>query len=185
MPVPTKDPLYFITLIPPENIRKEVELIKKEIKNNYGIKHALKLPAHITIQIPFRMHQSKEKKLFKKLREFSAHRHSWNTKLDGFGRFAKNVIFIKIQEHQPFVQIHKDLQEMMLGFLDLKSHEISAKIHPHITIAARDLKRSHFPGIWEDFKDKSYSASFSVQDIYLFKHNGENWDLLKVFSFAE
>ena len=178
---PTKNPLYFITLMPPSKIRKEIETIKKEIREKYRIKHALKLPAHITVQIPFRMTESQEKILIKKLEKFSDLHRSWTTELEDFGRFAKNVIFIKIKDHHPFIELHRDLQELMLNFIDLQSHEISSKIHPHVTIATRDLKRSHFPEIWEDFKDRSYSASFDCKELYLLKHDGKTWNPIRKF----
>ena len=180
----SRDPLYFIALMPPSTIRKEVETIKKEIKSKYGIQHALKLPAHITLQIPFRMSDKKEPILIRKLQNFFHNQQSWKTELEGFGKFAKRVIFIQIKEHEPYEKLHQELQEFMLKFLDLKSHEISTRIHPHITIATRDLKRSHFPEIWEDFEGRTFNATFKCEHILLLKHNGKTWDQLKSFSLA-
>ena len=180
-----RPPLYFIALTLPSQISKEVEAIKKELRKEFSVKHALKLEAHVTLQIPFRMPETKEKILIKKLGNFANKHKSFSTELDGFGRFAKNVIFIKIKDHDPFIQLHQDLQEMMLNFLDLKSHEISSKIHPHITLATRDLKRSHFPEIWEYFKGKEYIAPVEFKTIELLKHNGKVWTPRNTFKLSE
>ena len=180
-----KHPLYFIALIPPTKIIQEVDAIKKQLKNEFGIKHALKLEAHITLQIPFRMPESKEAILIKKLQKFSGDHNSINTQLDGFGRFAKNVIFIKVLDHDPFIKLHAELQELMLNFIELKSHEISSKIHPHITLATRDLKRSHFPEIWDNFQDRKYSTSVEFNKMQLLKHNGKIWIPIYSFKFSE
>ncbi len=181
----TKHPLYFIALIPPAKIIQEVDVIKNQLKNKFGVNHALKLEAHITLQIPFRMAESKEVVLTKKLQNFAAKHQIITTELEGFGRFAKNVIFIQVKDHEPFIKLHADLQDLMLSFIDLKSHEISSKIHPHVTLATRDLKRSHFPEIWDYFKDKEYSSSVTFQKLYLLKHNGKTWEALKAFNLND
>ena len=178
-----RPPLYFIAISPPAKIRKDVEKIKKELKNEFGIQHALKLPAHITLQIPFRMPENREGILIKKLQKFTGERTSFTSELDGFGRFAKNVIFVNILDHSPYIKLHRELQDLILNFIDLKSHEISSKIHPHITVATRDLKRSHFPEVWDYFKAKDISETFIIEHLQLLKHNGETWDVIKKFKF--
>lgn len=179
-----KNPLYFIALMPPATIRTEIEAFKKEIREKYNIKHALKLPAHVTLQIPFRMPENKEEILIKKIRKFASENKDFETELEGFGKFSKQVIFIKIKDHEPYIQLHEKLQNLMLDFLNLKSHEISSKIHPHITVATRDLKRSNFPGVWNDFKDREYSTSFKTDYLYILKHNGKTWDIFRKFQLG-
>ena len=170
--------------MPKGKIEKKIENLKNDIKNRFGLKHALKLPAHITLQIPFRMQVDMEDVLVKKLQNFTEERKSFTTKLDGFGRFAKNVIFVNVVDHDPYIKLHEELQEFMLNFIDLKSHEISSKIHPHITLATRDLKRGHFPGIWDHFKKKEFSETFRAEHLHLLKHNGETWDVIGKFQLG-
>lgn len=183
MPKAYQNPLYFIASIPPAKIRTEIEDLKKEIREKHDIKHALKLPAHITLQIPFRMNETKEEILIKKLQKFCTRHQSFQTKLEGFGKFEKKVIFINVKKPEPFIFLYEKLQELMLSFLNLKSHEISSNIHPHITIATRDLKRSDFPKVWDEFKDRNYTATFKVEDLYLLKHNGKTWDIVRRLKF--
>ena len=166
------------------NIRKAIENIKLELKNEFGVKHALKLEAHITLQIPFRMPEEREPDLIERLQKFTKKQVVLDTRLNGFDRFAKNVIFVKVLDHDPYIKLHRELQEFMLNFIDLKSHEISSKIHPHITLATRDLKRGHFPGIWDHFKDKDISEEFKVENLQLLKHNGKTWDIVRKFKLG-
>ncbi|MGB8375945.1 MAG: 2'-5' RNA ligase family protein [Salegentibacter sp.] len=175
--------LYFIALIAPAGIRKEIENFKKEIKQKYGAKHALKLPAHLTLQIPFRMEEKKERQLIKALDKFAASQKAFEVKLNGFGKFSRNVIFVKIEDHKPVVHLYENLQEILQEQLELKDHEKTAKIHPHLTIASRDLSRQEFPQAWNDFRDREYTASFSADYISLLKHNGKTWELYRKFSF--
>ena len=184
MSIKSKDPLYFIALMPPARIRNEIENFKKEIKAKFGIQHALKLPAHITLQIPFRMSDNQAKILMKKLEKFCHENVAFETTLDGFGKFGKQVIFIKVKDHKPYFLLFEDLQKLILNFIDLKKHEIASKIHPHITIATRDLKRSAFPEIWDEFKNRDYNNSYQIKDLYLLKHNGKTWDVVRKFELA-
>lgn len=183
MKKPNQHPLYFIAILPPSNIKDKIRLIKEEIKKNYNVEHALKLPAHITLQIPFRISEEQEFQLLNKLTSFVNDIDPFKVEMDGFGHFSKNVIFVKVSNHSPFIKLHADLKEMMNSFVDLKSHEISSKIHPHLTIAVRDLKRSNFPPIWSEFEHKEYKNFFTARRLVLLKHNGHNWDIIKSFKF--
>jgi len=178
-----KHPLYFIAILPPENIKSEIKAFKEKIRKEHDVKHALKLPAHITIQIPFRFDQEDEGILLESIRTFSNKAVPFKVELDGFGRFSKNVIFVNVVEHQDFIKLHYQLQETLRSFIPLKSHEISSKIHPHLTIAVRDLKRSNFLPIWNEFEHKEYKNYFTARDLVLLKHNGHHWDIIKSFEF--
>ncbi|CAL65725.1 2'-5' RNA ligase family protein [Christiangramia forsetii] len=179
-----QNPLYFIALLPPENIRAEIENFKVTIKEKFQVEHALKLPAHITLQIPFRASKEQEAVLFQKLAAFSEEIAPFKIDLEDFGRFAKNVIFIKLKDHEPFIQLHSELQKTIRSFINLKSHEIPSKIHPHITIAVRDLKRSNFHPIWNEFEHREYKNSFMSGNLVLLKHNGKTWDIIRTFKLA-
>ncbi len=185
MPSTMKDPLYFIALLPPPQVRRDIEIIKKEIRKKYGIKHALKLPAHITLKIPYRMSRHQEALVTKKLERFSNNMDPFQTRLDGFDKFSKQVIFVKVVEHEPYIALSHQLQELILGIIDLQPHEIASKIHPHLTIATRDLNRTQFPMVWADFKNREFKAEFEANNLCLFKHNGKNWKVIKKFSLQE
>ncbi|UJH91222.1 hypothetical protein LZ575_21950 [Antarcticibacterium sp. 1MA-6-2] len=59
--------LYFIAILPPEDIRRQIKDFKMEIALKYGAKHALKLPAHITLKSPFKILELQEKNLIDNL----------------------------------------------------------------------------------------------------------------------
>lgn len=180
-----KSNLYFIALIPDENIREEVRLLKEEISERYGAKHALKSPAHITLQRPFRRMEVQEEKLIRTLKEFAAVQKDFKIRLSGFDRFEPRVIFIKISEHKRLKKIHFDLKEVLLKELDFQEKEISKNMHPHMTLATRDLEPDYFYKAWAEFKDRGFEADFWVKSIFLLKHNGKYWDIFKEFPFQD
>ena len=81
--------LYFLAIIPSEEISKRIKSLKLEIAEKYKAKHALKLPAHITLQIPFKIPETEEKKLIASLKSFAENQESFPLNLKDFGRFGQ------------------------------------------------------------------------------------------------
>ena len=180
----TRDPLYFIALMPPEHIRQEIESFKIEIQKKFGLAHALKLPAHLTLKIPFRINEEKLEELLPAIDKFWKNQKSFEIELDGFGRFGKQVIFVNVQDHRPLITLHEDLLDIISRLVDLKKHEIASKIYPHLTIATRDLKRTDFPQIWEMFENRLYNSSFEANEISIFRHDGKLWNAIQSFQLS-
>ena len=59
--------LYFIAIIPPEKIRREIEELKKKISVAFNTKRALNSPPHITLIPPFRTELDNLNSLIQKL----------------------------------------------------------------------------------------------------------------------
>lgn len=176
-------PLYFIALIPDAKPAEKIQKLKERIKEKFGAKHALKLPAHITLQIPFKLELEKEERLVQSLVDFSELQESFQVELSGFGAFPPRVIFVKIKNHQPLIILHQKLQDMLSENFKLTQREKIKEIHPHITLASRDLTKDNFFRAWEEFKEKEFHNSFLDKSYFLLKHNGKNWEIIKEFFF--
>ena len=75
---------YFIALVPNSGIMNSVHALKTEIRDRFGAAHALKSPAHITLQMPFHKLESEEPRLITCLREFASREMPFHVTLDGF-----------------------------------------------------------------------------------------------------
>lgn len=126
--------------------------------------------------MPFRIFQEKEPELLKVLESSAEQQSSFKILLDGFGCFSPNVIFVKVQDHNPVLAFYRKLQEELKNII---SQETASAIHPHMTIATRDLQKDHFRAAWEVFKDREFKAEFVAVSVFLLKHNGKTWDVLK------
>ena len=62
--------LYFIAIIPHSELREKIRKIKERMKSEYGAGHALKSPAHITLQMPFKRSSEDETLISEALRRF-------------------------------------------------------------------------------------------------------------------
>lgn len=152
------------------------------MKQRFGARYALKLPAHITILIPFKMEEELEPALNKAIGGVCAEVTPFIIKLDGFGSFPPRVIFVRIAEHRDLQQLHKKLAAAVGGVVPLAGKK-KEEMHPHITIASRDLKKENFMDAWNQFRDRVYRAEFMAEKIALFKHNGRSWNAFREFGF--
>jgi len=176
--------LYFIALVLPQELGDEIRELKEEMKILSGAKDILKSPAHITIQKPFKRGDSEEPGIVKMLRSFAKQQKFFSVNPEGFGSFPPRVIFIKVKDHDPFVELHKRLLEVLLNDLKLSDTEIMSDIHPHITLTTRYLTQEGFNNAWPKFKDRQYSKSFEAHSLCLLKHDGHKWEILNRFRFG-
>ena len=65
--------MYFIALVAPEDINKQVLKWKHWMKERYRCEVALRSPAHITLVPPFWMKPDLENKLARSITDFSLH----------------------------------------------------------------------------------------------------------------
>ncbi|RNL84907.1 2'-5' RNA ligase family protein [Sinomicrobium pectinilyticum] len=177
--------LYFIAMVPSSDIRERVRDLKEELKERFGVKHALKSPAHITLQMPFRRDQAEETAISEVLEEFAREQLSFQVDLSGFDSFPPRVIFVKVNNHEPIKQLCESLRIVLSDRLKFTEKELSHKFHPHMTIATRDLSEDLYDRIWPEYESRELKASFTASGICLLKHNGRFWDIYKEFGFTQ
>lgn len=177
--------LYLIALVPHEDLRYEVRKLKLEMKERFNASHALKSPAHITLQMPFRRDEDFEETLINELEHFTSAQHAFDITLNGFDAFPPRVLFLKIENHQPIADLHSNLQGMLKETLGFSEKELMNRFHPHLTTATRDLSKRMFHKAWPEFKLRNFEASFTADRLHLLKHNGKHWEQFREFGFRE
>ena len=175
--------LYFIALVPQHELREQIKAFKKEIEARYQAKHALKLPAHITLKMPFNFKKEEESFLIKSLQELADRIPVFDVELSGFDYFKSGVIFVKCADHDPIIEVHNNLEQVFARKLGVAKIEDSSRFYPHMTIASRDLSPEVFGKAWAEFKNREFHASFEAERFFLFKHNGKTWDVHRKFFF--
>jgi 2'-5' RNA ligase len=176
--------LYFIGLVPGENLREAVKQLKLEMRENYGAGHALKSPAHITLQMPFRKPAEEEQEVISSLARFAEQQTSFKVGLEDFDCFPPRVIFIRIVNHSPVVAFRNELVPVLRDEIGLSAKQIGSRFHPHLTVATRDLAEEQFPKAWEAFSKRQFRAEFEVRSLFLLRHNSKYWDIYREFEFG-
>ncbi len=176
--------LYLIALIPPPALREEVRLLKEEMSERFQARHALKSPAHITLQMPFRRSEAAELGLLTALYDFVALRYSFTVQLSGFDCFKPRVIFLRVVDHTPILLLRNDLKQLLVRDLGFAIFEINHPFHPHLTIATRDLTGEAFGRAWPEYRERSFEAQFEAEAVHVLKHDGKNWAIYRELKFG-
>ena len=177
--------LYLIALIPHIELREQIKALKEEIKERFNTAHALKSPAHITLQMPFKRSKKDEPYLINTLQEFAAYQKIFMVKLAGFDCFSPKVIFVKVIDHEPIISVHTQLKKVLTDKMEFKENGITQNIHPHMTIASGDLSTEAFSRAWGEFEKREFEASFLTKSLFLLKHNGKFWEIYREFLFEK
>lgn len=180
------DPLFFIAIIPPDEIADAIRIYKEDMALRFHSKAALKSPVHITLHMPFRYPEKKLDNLEQLLTEFSADFAEFDIQLKNFGSFPPRVIFVNVQENNCLEALQNELLKQMRKNLNIFNGNYKERVfHPHITIAFRDLKPREFKIAWEEYKNQSLLFDFSATKISLLKHDGNSWQVHKDFELKK
>ena len=175
--------LYLIALVPDAALRARIKSLKEEVKRRFGASHALKSPAHITLQMPFRRPETFEAEMFQSLESLASRQGVLELPLKGFGCFPPRVLFVKVENHEAVRKLHRQLQKVLHEDLGFGEQEPGFRFHPHMTIATRDLTGEAFRQAWPEFADRGFEAIFQVKSLFLLRHNGKTWDCHREFPF--
>lgn len=172
--------LYFAAILPPAQISEKIYNLKLEFKERFSASHALKLPAHLTLIPPAWLKNEEEKTFVNALETVINKQASFSITLKDFGHFGQRAIFINAIDSRSINELHQNLLQELTEFLPIDNRN---KLHPHLTLATRDLTRENFRTAWEEFRNRKFDADFTATDLTLFKHNEKVWEVLKDIDF--
>jgi 2'-5' RNA ligase len=176
--------LFFIALLPPEEVQQFADRIKQHFAEVYNSRQALKSPPHITLQPPFQWQPEQLSILEEKLKTFARSRSSIPMVLDGYDAFKPRVIYINVLRTPELLKVQQELTnelELSLNIVDRPSKHRS--FAPHLTVGFKDLSKQNFYKAWQEFESQKLYFEFIVPHLTLLAHNGERWEISRKFSF--
>ena len=178
--------LYLLALLPPPHLSEEIHQIRLECAEKFDVHKALRPPVHITLYRPFRAEESFEKQLISFLNSGTAHIPHFTQKLENFGSFSNQVVFIDALKTPELVSLHKAIISIFKkNHIDRQDEkQTSHAFSPHITIAYRDVLPDVFPKIWLEYKDQKFKRSFHADHFTLLKHDKVKWNAIKDFTLG-
>jgi 2'-5' RNA ligase len=180
-----RERLYMVALMPPPKLTEQIEAIRKGFAEAYHCKAALKPPVHITLYPPYKESETHEDELKAVLARWCSHQRNFDVHLSGFNAFRQNgVIFIDVKENLHLKELHKGFTAQMTKLLqpDIKSRQ---SYHPHITIGYRDIPPALFSEAVKDYVPQKFEASFAIDAVYFWRHNGKHWETIHTFPFQK
>lgn len=166
---------YFLALVPPTDILQKAHDIKILIRDQFGIKYALKSPPHVTLKMPFNFNEAKEAMLEQKLLDFLKDQKPFKVKITGVGTFGNRVIYLSIEKSPELVQLQSDLKTFCKKELNLVDELSDRNYHPHLTVAFKDLKPGQFAKVLGLVRKESFEAEYAATDLTLLKRVEYRW----------
>lgn len=179
----TNQSLYFIALLPPNDLTNKIDLERKSFSEKFQSFHALKTQPHVTLIAPFKRAENFEVEMHLQMQEFFVNVNSFQVVINGYGCFQKGnkVIFYKVEKSKELIAMHRQFVYFLRTQLHFSERETSYMYHPHITIAHRDLTDENFDNAWSECETKEFASIFKCNKVYFFKHDYTRWKILSVF----
>ena len=168
--------LYFIAVVPHKELRHKARVISKDFAERFDSVKSFENFPHITVIKPFHFDENQEKILVESFSSMNLKSTPFQVILKNFGCFPnkeKPVIYIKPESSTELQELYDEVQ------LTMKFHSFS-RIHPHLTVAYKDLSPENFQKAWQEYQTKTFEDSFFVDKIGLFKHENRKWNLLQI-----
>jgi 2'-5' RNA ligase len=182
----THKALWFIAIVPPEDVIAQVRDLQHEIAERFGPRRALALPPHITMEAPFRYPEERWPNADKLLKEFFRGEASFEIVLRNFGSFRDDVIFLEVVPNLALLELHGRLSSFMRGEAAVISEPpLHPAYTPHMTIANRDVTPRAHHLIWQEFNTRKFFARFAVAAVSLLRHDGKNWHIQRSYPLRE
>jgi 2'-5' RNA ligase len=175
---------YFLALIPPAHILEKAHHIKQLIRDEFGVKYALKSPPHITMKMPFNYNEAKEEVLEKKLFDFLEGQGRFLVKICGVGTFGNRVIYLNIEKSPELALFQSSLKTFCKRELNLVDELSDRNYHPHLTVAFKDIKPNLFPEIYKLVEKNAFDQGFVAEDLVILKRVEHNWKVDKKLVFG-
>lgn len=170
--------LYLWAVTPPEAATAQIEVLRQEFAVNFKSVEALKPPVHITLYKPFMLPEAMTEAAADRFRRWISTQPAFTLELNNFGFFENArspVVFIAVMPNADLKTLNSGLSQLTRKTFDFDT-ENNNPYHPHITIGYRDILPV-FPEVKQAYSKRIYQASFQVQELYLFKHNGKKWEV--------
>jgi 2'-5' RNA ligase len=177
--------LYMFAIMPPSDLASKIHTKRVEFFEKYKFRKALKPPVHITFYDPFPMQEEQAPQFedaISKIQKWADQQPSFQIDLRNYNFFENPkspVIYIDVPRNKTLTVLHSKFLKELTKYLATPDEH--SKYKPHVTIGYRDVNPDAFSSIKKYYSKQTFSDSFACNSFCLWKHNGENWQVLKTF----
>jgi 2'-5' RNA ligase len=158
------------------------EKLTNDICSRFNVKRQ-RLPAHFTIKAPFETEEIDE--LEKLTEEFCLDNKVADIKIQDFGHFQKNVVYMDVLPSSEAIKVHDNYIDLIqtLPWLEWKSNEGKGRIF-HCTLISK-IPYGVFADIWAYIVKINCSFKLSFDNISILLWEKDKWNLYKQYKFKK
>ena len=101
---------YFVGLLPPPALESQFKMLKQGIAEQFQVKYALQAPAHLTLKMPFRYKEAKERELVVRLTTLLEIQAPFQLQLTRIGHFGRRNIHQQVVPNESLLQLQTTLR---------------------------------------------------------------------------
>jgi 2'-5' RNA ligase len=166
---------FFILIEPPKNVIDYVSILKKELKEDFGLFDSEKVKAHITVS-NFLVTQKRMDDVLAKIQRIVSLFSTFEMRLQDFKVFESgNTFYIGVQPSYTFNSLTNEFQSIKKEVV--KTTKFYNNEPPHLTIA-RNFNTKVFSQIKDRYLEKPFYYTFDVKKLTLFTRSNakENYE---------
>ena len=150
-------------------LSQKIDALRMRMEEKFGLKKARKNPPHLTLIPPFKTSKEVVDLWVPQILKAPA----FSCTLANFGFFDKNrVAFIKVNEHENFLTLRKEIAQRLNQWSFCKGKRFS----PHVTIATKDLNAQKMKWVKMFLSHQSFEESAKITAVIVWKLEGEHWE---------
>lgn len=150
-------------------LSQRIDALRMKMEDKFGLKKARKNPPHLTLIPPFKTSTEVVDLWIPQVLKTP----SFNCTLANFGFFDKNrVAFIKVNEHENFLTLRKEIAQRLNQWNFCKGKRFS----PHVTIATKDLNSQKMKWVKMFLSHQNFEENTKITEVTVWKLVEEHWE---------
>ena len=158
---------YLLVVHPAPEVYAQINEEKLNFYNTYNEKIAVKTKPHITVA-NFLAKEEMEGTIIRYMHRILSMQKIFTVMLNNYSGFPPHTVYARVQNHEPFKQLAASLKAVDQYVRGNGCPPAKFITHPHISIARR-LKQSVYEKAMLDYSQKTFNASFVVDELILLK----------------
>ncbi len=158
---------YLLVVHPAAEAYDKIMQEKEHFYDTYKTEVAVKTKPHITVA-DFLLREVMEERIIEYLARILSTQKSFVTMLNNYSGFPPHTVFARVQDHQPFRQLAASLKTIEQYIKSNGCPPAKLITYPHVSIARR-LKQNVYEKAMFDYSQKTFHASFMVNELVLLK----------------
>lgn len=162
---------YLLVVHPAADVYTKLMEEKTYFFETFKEKVAIKTLPHITVA-NFLAREQMEDTVIRYMHRITSTQKSFTVTLNNFSGFPPHTVYARVQDHQPFRQLAAALTPVDHYVKGNGCPPAKFITHPHVTIARR-LKAAVYEKAMFEFSQRTFFASFNVNELILLKRRSQ------------
>lgn len=174
---------YMLVLAPHEELRRKIQVVKKEFAEKYQCPQASWTKPHLLLS-RFMQYEMMEERVRHRLKTIAMGFHPVKIELRDFGSYPSHSIIIPVISREPVKALVKEIRESQRILKPDTEHKPYFADDPHIIVAAKLAPWQYEKG-WLEFSHRHFTGRFIAESMLLLKRRpGEKaWQILERMNF--